>query len=137
MRSPFPFAAVVMALSLAAAGPAAARPNGALVTQQGSGLSGAIIQSGSGNYAALYQRGADNSATIRQDGDGNTACFIQLGQNLDATLTQSGGATGTFLQTRGGAKAVPSSVCAPGRFGLVKAPPRANGPVRPGMTWTR
>lgn len=109
---------------LAAAAPALARGNHAALDQQGAGLSAAIVQNGDRNAAGLAQRGQDLTGKVVQSGNDNSGCLMQSGRNLEGTLVQVDGASGAFLQTRGGVMAVPAAVCMNARWGRVQQPTR-------------
>jgi hypothetical protein len=112
------------AVILMSAAPALARENHAALDQRGDGLSGAIVQNGDRNAAGLVQRGQDLSGKIIQSGNDNSGCLMQSGRSLEGTLAQYGGATGAYLQTRGGVMAVPQAVCMNARWGRVLQPTR-------------
>jgi hypothetical protein len=75
-------------------------PNGAIVTQMGSGNAMELDQAGSDNRAILTQNGDNNAMTAVQNGDANRLIWTQTGSNLsNLSIEQSGGQALQVTQT--------------------------------------
>jgi hypothetical protein len=77
----------------------AAKANGGVIRQYGTGNIAGLGQSGSGNLGVIYQQGSNHSATLTQTGNNNTYGIFQFGNGGSTNVAQTGnGQVGVTFQ---------------------------------------
>ncbi len=77
----------------------AAKTNGGVIRQNGTGNAAQLGQNGSDNFGTIWQEGNGHSGNLQQNGNGNAFGIYQFGENTSVNANQYGnGQTGaTFI----------------------------------------